>query len=272
MLTIPRQIFQQKISLQQKLNLFWKWLNMRWNQALQGHAQVAKDGISFDVRKNHYQLIQYIFSGKDNLIPLLSKLVDDKGLFIDIGANIGMISLGVASASNCTVIACEPVKSTFSRLCKNLSLNTNLKIFPFNCALSQSLDLMSITNLDSSGVNQLINTEKPNLQACLSLTLDSLSQIFTTLRVSTIVIKIDVERHEVNVLQGGVGIVLQLERPIAVCFEYFSPENLDEIHQFLTRFNFLPISVDSQGKIILSECKAIDSSNALYGNSHLLKS
>ena len=73
-----------------------------------------------------------IFLGiqNENSISNINKItnINDKKIIIDIGANIGSVSLPLAKIfRNSRIISIEPTIYAFSRLRKNVSLNPNLK-------------------------------------------------------------------------------------------------------------------------------------------------
>lgn len=68
------------------------------------------------------------------LIPLATQC---KGLFLDIGANIGVFSLAMAKAASCPVLAFEPEPINCLKLRRNMALNPELDIRAFNIACGE---------------------------------------------------------------------------------------------------------------------------------------
>jgi hypothetical protein len=178
MLSIPKLIFKRPISFGEKSNLILKWLRMRSSQFAYGYSFVTDQKVKFKVRSNHYQLINYLFTEERHIYPYLVKLLNSKSLLVDIGANIGLVSLPLTAATGCKTIAFEPARKTFLKLCENIFSNPHLEVFPLNLALSSHIFSGNITDTDSSGINQLQDDTKPNTAPCLSFTLDSISKQF----------------------------------------------------------------------------------------------
>ena len=81
------------------------------------------------------------------------KSFNPKGVFVDIGANIGVYSLYAASLfPEMTVIACEPVQANFNRLCENIKLNGFKNVIPLPVAVGWGKVRVVDLHIKSEGV------------------------------------------------------------------------------------------------------------------------
>ena len=128
------------------------------------------------------------------------------GIFLDVGANIGYCSL-VASKKYEKVYAFEPIPENWELLVKSLKDNDiqNVEVIKKCVGNSESLELTAFAD-NMGGSRNIENTKKQNVshmkvsstRVYEVITLDS----FTESIESIDLIKIDVEGHELQVLQG----------------------------------------------------------------------
>ena len=151
-----------------------------------------------------------IFLGiqNENSISNINKItnINDKKIVIDIGANIGSVSLPLAKMfRNSRIVSIEPTVYAFSRLRKNVGLNPNLKkrINLLNIFISN--EKMKIREVHSSW-NFLNNEKKHRVHLGIlkktSLKMKKLDQICSRFKRVDL-IKIDVDGHELDVLKSG---------------------------------------------------------------------
>ena len=102
---------------------------------IMGYAVYSFDGIK--MKLNPISLIDRKIINGENHDPDVRKLVDnelnDGGVYIDIGANIGYFTLLAAVNKNVEVVAFEPSPRERNRLNDNLALNNfnNVSVFPY---------------------------------------------------------------------------------------------------------------------------------------------
>ena len=181
-----------------------------------------------------------VFLGLKNEVSIsnISKItnINKKKTIIDIGANIGSVSLPLAKMfKNSRIIAIEPTIYAFSKLKKNVSLNPNLK------------KRMSLQNIFVSNKNKKIkevysswnlsnNDKKHNIHLGIlrktSLKIRKLDQVCSKLKKVDF-IKIDVDGHELDVLKSGKKTIIKY-KPF-IYFEFapylykefgYTPQNL----------------------------------------------
>lgn len=168
---------------------------------------------------------------------LLEHIADDTEV-LDIGANIGLVTLGLlhkAQQRNVRIHAihcfeCDPY--TFSLLYANLEHDPHVKMYPFAIGNTQQVCQMT-HNSYNAGCNYIYHTAdargeneydyttfrrkgseeitRPSIHV-LSVPLDSILYQFKK-RIS--VLKIDIEGFELQALQGAVKL-LQMHRPVVL--------------------------------------------------------
>ena len=208
--------------------------------------RVKKDNINFLMNKNNFQLREILRSDWEKVMLNLLNLCDKETLFLDIGANAGVISCLLAKKIKFG-FAFEPVPSSFSRCVKNLNLNNFTNIIPLQIALSNKNDLILITNLDEALTNYVIdiNTKEGAATAqrdgsvrTISVTLDNfLMPYIEKISPKNLLIKIDVEGYEEYVLEGA-NDLLSSGLPIILCLEDNSEDKLASITNRLKKHNF----------------------------------
>lgn len=120
-------------------------------------------------------------------------------LFLDVGANIGSYSILAAAGVGANVIAVEPISETYASLSANIRVNDlTALITAHRVGLSDKPGTLSFTtDLDSMN-HVLADGERAESQAITVTTMDALCNA-----KSPIIIKIDVEGHELAVLNGA---------------------------------------------------------------------
>ena len=159
---------------------------------------------------------------KDQLSQFLGRIADRKAsLFVDIGANLGLYSLSVATAfPDCEIVAFEPDRRNFGQLHGNLFLNNlqdRVRVEPF--ALSSAAGQTRFVRHDAENRGRSRLGEDGGF-------LVEVRRLDDLLPVSgrNIVIKIDVEGHERDVIAGAGRILAENDCLLQV--ECFAPEAL----------------------------------------------
>lgn len=136
----------------------------------------------------------------------LSTLLAPGDNVIEVGANIGCHSVGLAKAIGPagTLIAIEAQPSVFRVLCANLALNSlqNVSVHACGCGERQqtmvapAIDYAAAVPHNSGGVSLLQDGEGIRIQV---VALDELTRDLDSVRL----VKVDVEGMELEVLRGG---------------------------------------------------------------------
>jgi len=144
-------------------------------------------------------------------LDFLSKLIDDYKInfFLDIGAHHGFYSLNL-SKKNISIYSFEPVKQNFERLKKNIKINNLTNIKTYNLALSnlKKKIKMWVPDKFKTGGFSIINKDDEELKKYTTgetFKINSESELADNIINfvdQKIAVKMDVERHEVEVLEG----------------------------------------------------------------------
>ncbi len=149
--------------------------------------------------------------------------VERDEVFVDVGAHIGAYAIPIAKKAR-KVIAFEPNKYSFELLTRNILLNHLTNIAAYNVAVSKKSGSLLfsygsepvysriIDSDQSSGITVLENVKQPNNNnnTYVVNTIDLDSELLKEDRIDWI--KIDVEGHELDVLEGAMQII-QMYKP-----------------------------------------------------------
>lgn len=165
-------------------------------------------------------------------------------VFVDVGAHIGTYTIPVAKKAQ-KVIAFEPHKDSFELLTKNISLNHLTNIAAYNIAVSKKRGAVSfmygkepdysrVIDGDQSWSGTVIDDARAhNSNIHLVNTIDLDSILLKEDRVDWI--KIDVEGHEMDVLEGAMQ-TIRMHKP-KIIIEIW-PRNMEKINAMAHSFGY----------------------------------
>lgn len=143
------------------------------------------------------------FDFADDSFNAIIDLVKEEDVIIDIGANIGMVSLLCAqrAGTNGKVFSFEPDLYNRKKFLRNLSLNKNLNIDIIPKAVGEKKGKveMKVLSENNRGRNHVVTSLEKN--AIDLITLDEF--VFSKSLKKIDLIKIDVEGYEMDVLAGA---------------------------------------------------------------------
>ena len=218
----------------------------------------VEPGISFFIRHHGYQLENNIFwrgltGGWEKVsMQLWIRLCRDAEVIFDIGANTGIYSL-VAKALNpqSKVYAFEPVSRVYKKLEENIALN-GFDIVPVEKAASNKNGKAIIYDTNTEHVYSV--TVNKNLS--LPETPVKETEI-ETVRLDTFInehqvppvqlLKIDVETHEPEVLEGLLPL-LREHRP-TLLIEILNNEVGNKVQELLKDLDYLYFNINERGGI-----------------------
>jgi FkbM family methyltransferase len=200
-------------------------------------------------------------------LEIWQHLCVNSSTILDIGANTGIYSF-VANAvnQNAKIFAFEPVKRTAALFKKNLSLNKFNNIKLFEVAVSNSNGLATFYDVDSESqysatLNKymLSNIENKVVYEVEILKLDSFEEI---VKNKIDLIKIDVEMHEPEAIEGMIGII-QRDKP-SILMEVLNDEIAKKLVLLFQGLGYQYYSIDEINPIVrISEIKASSFHNLL---------
>jgi FkbM family methyltransferase len=167
----------------------------------------------------------------------------ERGVLLDIGANVGLISLLLADKIQHAILF-EPNPIAAARARENLALN-HLNFEVHELALSDRAGVVEIEN--AGGVDSCnrtvvgFTTTLPTISVPCN-TVDGFLAKHSVLPVPISAVKIDVEGHENAVLRGMLGL-LGTHRPKLVMFEYLRRTNLAETLELFSRVGYRVIEL-----------------------------
>ena len=184
--------------------------------------------------KNEYEKDQLDFVNKE----MLNQKYD---YFFDIGAYIGYYSLSLCKLVTKTV-AFEPNQQNFQRLSKNVEINNfNISCYNLGCSDSKKKLKLWYTDKNKRGGSSILQDSDKEINKYDKTKLifeeietDKLDNLYL-LKNMKIFFKIDVERHELNVLKGASNILSNNQNYLQI--EIF-PHLQDKVLSFLNNKNF----------------------------------
>lgn len=189
---------------------------------------IRRRGLIFEVDiREGIDLSLFLFgSFERDILDTVKALVPTDGIVIDVGANVGAVTLPVAAYLNRGhVYAVEPTDFAFTKLQRNLALNPALServtaIRSFVAAeVAQISELVAYSSWPVTGSEHAprhpVHKGVAQTASCGQVTLDAL---IASCGISTVcLVKIDTDGQEFSVLTGGTH-CLRKQRP-AVIFE-----------------------------------------------------
>jgi FkbM family methyltransferase len=195
---------------------------------------------------------QRLETGISELVTKIAKELDnqnDQGWFFDVGANVGLYSWEVRKVSpHRKILAFEPDPENIILLEKTLNGANFHNVEIYKCALSNQLAEISfyqdtltsatgcVAGKDKPWIEQYLNSSANEIQVRTE-TLDSVVRHDSTPSL----IKIDVEGHEIEVLQGGRN-TLSEAKPLLI-IESFPPKQ-STVLSLLNKHGYHSIDAD----------------------------
>jgi len=157
----------------------------------------------------------------------------DKIIF-DIGANIGLYTLQIATACpKCRIYSFEPNPEVFSRLSKNIGLNKLQNVKAYNIGFGERAGKAFMDFQESTVLGQVsYESGKYEIQ------LDTIDDFVDREKVTKIdILKIDAEGFELLILKSASKTLTITERIVMEC----SPQLEPEAEKLLLQYDFKPV-------------------------------
>ena len=215
-------------------------------------------------------------------LKLLDKICNHNKIFLfDCGSNFGFYSLYVASKKKENkVIAFEASPATFNEFLENINLNNINSIEAKNLAISnKDKSELKFYESDKNWESSLdhSNFKKKSELSIGSTTLDKVSEN-QNLANYFVVIKLDVEGHEMKVIDGGLNLIKEYSPLIIIEFSKFIGQNEEfnyyYLENFLKEFDYDIYNVDykkTELKLLIEQMNKLSKNMYGIGNSFLVK-
>jgi FkbM family methyltransferase len=175
-------------------------------------------------------------------------------LFIDIGAHTGTFSINLANKFK-HVYSFEPQKMTYYALCGSTALSNIENITCINVALGSEEQAKKGTarlyiTSDDGGSSSLHKSNENNIikeEVVLIKTLDNYIDVFKN---EIGVIKMDVEKNELEIIKGGLNCLKKSNYPM-IFFE--AETNHGDVFDFLRNIGYKVIPIQSYLNMYLAE-------------------
>jgi FkbM family methyltransferase len=164
------------------------------------------------------------------ILKVIDRLCPNDGVFIDIGANVGYLSLFMARQQTRVIYSFEASSITYSALLDNIKLNKSNNINTFNLYLGENDGHTSfyydMDNPAASSAVKLIDLNEHSSEIVSIRRLDSIVNDLNRVDL----IKIDVEGSELFVIRGAFKTIAK-HRPFIVC---------EMLRKWSTKYNYHP--------------------------------
>lgn len=207
----------------------------------------------------------------DDIVALLKRVLRSGMTVVDVGANIGEITLVTAQCvgKTGTVIAFEPVNTIADQLAEHVRINDLGQVVIIRKALGETgHDRLPIY----ASCGQNVSDEHQGLASLYgeSVGLEPIEYVHVTTLDDTAVslslprvdlIKIDVEGGELPCLQGAERILRRFRPMLIVEVQVFSARqagwNVDELFQYLRGFGYEFFTIGRRGSLIALESESL---------------
>ena len=219
-------------------------------------------GRVFTVRRNGYRLrfyptslsAAYWVNPKERLEDevALEGLLTPGGIFVDVGANIGALTLRAAAivGTQGQVHSFEPHPRIFEYLRRNVALNSAGQVQTYCCALGETNGAIEFSDRRADDMNQVVSS------GGVSVPVKRLDDMLPKSGLAITLLKIDAEGFELPVLHGAKE---TLKRTRAVYFEAWEQQyrafgyGTADVIRFLRQQNFMAYRREGQQWLALSD-------------------
>jgi len=189
----------------------------------------------------------------------LRKMISSDALCVDVGANVGYFTMLMAqTARGGRVHAFEPIALNAALLRTSMELNgfTNIRIN--QCAVGDSVGVISFSQSSDSAYSSIHDTQRKPLERTLTVpvtTLDDYLERETVKRVD--ILKVDVEGAEGLVVAGASRLLSdETRRPQVIMLELFDPNlrafgsSVKTVTEKMETFGYKPFVVNEEGEMV----------------------
>lgn len=176
---------------------------------------------------NYFAGLQGTGIVQDPVVEGILPFLTPSSVCLDIGANIGVYSVGIAPAlPSGHVVAVEPAPETYRYLCENLArAGVSHTALQSACGAASGTTSLSFTAYFAAGSHLAAPTDDPSDTGAtiIEVPLATVDQIVSTSELKRVdVIKVDVEGYELSVLAGAARTLRQFEPIVQLEFNHFA--------------------------------------------------
>ena len=192
----------------------------------------SSDHISHDINLDGLYEKDYLITFINWLTAFQSNIFN--GAVIDAGANIGNHSIFFSKYFR-KVYSFEPNPTTYKLLKINSKINNNISVKKKGLSNREAVSYL-LENKSNLGGSRLINKRSKNT---IDIHLGTLDHETNFIKERIQLIKIDVEGHEFEVIQGSKNTILK-NKPIIIFEQQLDdfPQNFEKIRKFLLDLNY----------------------------------
>jgi FkbM family methyltransferase len=217
--------------------------------------------------------LYYFGEYESGMLFIFKRFLSKNDIVLDVGANIGFISLVVANfvGDGGLVYAFEPHPEIYQILEENIDINSLKNICPMNIALGSKLSKAKIyehlnINRASASLFRTKNIDEEESKWQTKVTTIDLLIEKRKIKIPKL-IKIDVEGFELEVIKGAKKL-LSSQRAPALCIEFsilhpIYGGNIHDVYNFIKEVNNYHLFRLKRGKGIPSKLIEINSENEL---------
>jgi FkbM family methyltransferase len=144
---------------------------------------------------------------------LFTSIVPREGLVVEVGANIGALTIPLARIAQC-VLAIEPQRIPFQALCANLQINSLLNVWTLQAACSDTTGRTPVLDYDPRVAQNFGGARLPETAKHLNhVPLVRLDDVLSENELPLVFLKIDVEGMERAVMRGA-NVTIRRDHPI----------------------------------------------------------
>lgn len=210
--------------------------------------------------------IYYFGTYEKGTLDVIGKMLTLGDTFVDIGANIGLMSLyaSYAVGDSGKVISFEPNPKTHEMLKDNINLNNRQNIKPESFAISSETKDSKIYDrwdVNRGGASLIKHSESDQSYDIKEIVFSDYFSQTDEIKL----IKIDVEGYELEVLKGAKKFITESQNPPMMVVEFSSKRNntfgedTAPLYTFIKDFNIFKMYKSALGKEKLSKLTEIKS-------------
>jgi len=194
----------------------------------------------FSFVENSFMRMYFLYkSYLENIdLSMVTRHIKPKSIVIDVGANLGWFAVTISQylATGCSIFAVEPDKTNLHRLRLNIEkykVGHLVKVFPF--ALSDEKGLGYLTLDRGNPANHQVGVTGEALEVVKLEVLDEIAKNVANVSL----IKIDVQGHELKVLQGGIETLSKFKPTVIIEIDNrFEKDECKSIWDFMNSLGY----------------------------------